>query len=134
MDAWTSRGLTVAQAADLIGITRNHLDQIVKTIGPMADLVSAKHRHRRYFSRRDIAVLRIAYAMERFGTTWLFAMSDAIEAVDAGVRGDQHLVIQCNRSLPRAKRSITDRDIERLQIEQPTLLVPAGRIVEECRA
>jgi hypothetical protein len=130
----TCRDLTVAEAAELIGLSRNHLDQIIHVIGPMAELVSYKDDNRRYFSRRDCAVLKIARIFERFGMTWLFAIADALEVVDANTQPDEHVILTCNRTMPHVRRKIADRDIERLQIEEATLLVPAGRIVATINA
>lgn len=128
------RDMTVAEAADAIGVSRNHLDQIIHVIGPMADLVSYKDNCRRYFSRRDCAVLKIARIFERFGKTWLFAIADALELVDANPQPDEHVILTCGRSMPRVRRTIPDREIARLQVNEATLIVPAGRIVADINA
>ncbi|MHA6645650.1 hypothetical protein [Mesorhizobium sp. A623] len=100
----------------------------------MADLVSAKDKNRRYFSRTDCAVLKLARIFERFGMTWLFAISGALEAVDAKPQPDEHVIVTCGRSMPRVRRKIADQDVSRVLIDTATLIVPAGRIVADLAA
>jgi len=128
------RDIPVARAAELIGITRGHLDLIIHKAGPTADLVSTKDKNRRFFSKRDIAVLKIAHVFERFGMTWLFAIADALEVVDTNPRPDEHVIVTCRRSLPRVRRKLNDREVNRLPVEEATLIVPAGRIVADLTA
>ncbi|ODT06978.1 MAG: hypothetical protein ABS58_09315 [Mesorhizobium sp. SCN 65-20] len=129
---WTSRDFTVAECAALSGIHRANIDLIIHRAKGCEVLFSEKRGYRRWFSPRDIAVLRIAFEFERGGRSWLSALGTAFDHLQEPPPADALLVL--TPAPVRASggpRIISDRDVPRLPIERSTLLVPIGKIVAE---
>lgn len=122
---WTTRTLEADDAARACGVSRNHLRVILHRIGPMIDLVSTKTGRHRFFSRQDIATLALARILERFGVTWLFAVADAMTVLERPPDADAVMILRLGRSMPRPVR-----DTPSLPVDEPTLVIPIGRIVQ----
>lgn len=80
--AWTSRDVTVAEAARVVGLHRSHLDVIISRNREIDTLFSEKRKGRRWFSAKDITVLRVAFELERAGRNWLTALAQAFEHLE----------------------------------------------------
>ncbi|MGL3605758.1 hypothetical protein ACSV9I_04535 [Rhizobium sp. G187] len=91
--AWTSRDLTVAEAARVVGLSRAHLDVVVSRNRDIDVLFSEKKRGRRWFSPKDIAVLRTAVELERAGRNWTTAIAQAFEHLEHPPPPDALLVV-----------------------------------------
>ncbi|MGB3500983.1 MAG: hypothetical protein WBA44_05110 [Mesorhizobium sp.] len=125
---WHERSYARPDAARMIGISLNHLDVIIHQNRDLVDLFSGKVGSRRLFSIQDIATLKVAHSLERFGLPWLQAIAEAFNRLERPPPEDLLLVLTVGRSLPVVRRTISDRDVPRLPVEQSTLLVPIGRI------
>ncbi|MFD1744052.1 hypothetical protein ACFSE1_01125 [Rhizobium helianthi] len=127
--AWTSRDFSVAEAAQCVGLHRTHLDVIISRANPLATLFSEKRKGRRWFSVRDITVLRIAYELERAGRAWNTAIAQAFEHTGTQPPPDALLVV------PVASVSATSgRVLTGLPDPLPSssfITVPIGRIAAE---
>lgn len=126
---WTHRAYSRAQAAERLGITVNHLDVLTHRMKGIETLFSGKEGRNRVFSLQDICILKLAYTLERFGQSWLVAVSDAFEWLQRIPDSDAVLICTIGRSLPKPRRIIPDRDVERLPVDEATLLIPIGKIV-----
>ncbi|WP_413709374.1 hypothetical protein [Rhizobium sp. Rhizsp82] len=82
MAEWTDRAFTVAEAAAMSGLNRAHLDVIVSRARSCDVLFSERRNGRRWFSPKDITVLRLAHEIERAGQTWLTALARAFHHLD----------------------------------------------------
>ncbi|MGO7965277.1 hypothetical protein ACC720_17630 [Rhizobium ruizarguesonis] len=91
--AWTSRDFTVAEAAQLAGLHRAALDNVVSRTKPLAPLYSEKRKGRRWFSAKDITVLRVAYELERAGRNWPTAIAQAFQHLATPPPEDALLVV-----------------------------------------
>ncbi|MFG1399906.1 MerR family transcriptional regulator [Roseixanthobacter pseudopolyaromaticivorans] len=86
-DYWRQdRAFSQREAADLAGLHYSTLRDWLAD-GP-TDLVSARAHGRRWFSARDILVLRLAHELVRGGYTVLTAIAAAFEHVDQVQPGD----------------------------------------------
>ncbi|KHJ54540.1 hypothetical protein LA66_14005 [Aureimonas altamirensis] len=128
---WTTRDLTVAEAAELCGFSRARLDVIIGRLDGAQTLFSAKKGGRRWFSPRDVSVLAVAHELERFGSTWLAAVGAAYEALQDEPAEDAILVATLAKTMPTITRTINDRDVSRLNVDKTTLLIPHGRLVAD---
>lgn len=130
--AWTSRDLTVAEAALYAGLHRASLDVIISRAKGAEVLFSEKRKHRRWFSQRDVCVLRIAFELERAGRNWLAALSAAFDHLEHPPPSDALLVAPAviKRGCGRP-RLISDRDAGRLPFDVSTIVIPIGRICAE---
>ncbi|RUU92802.1 hypothetical protein EOB59_05440 [Mesorhizobium sp. M7A.F.Ca.MR.176.00.0.0] len=130
--AWTSRGFTVAEAAQLAGLHRSALDVIIHRARHVSVLWSEKRATRRWFSPRDICVLRIAHELERSGRSWLMSIGTAFDNLEHPPTADTLLVapavIRRGCGLPRV---IPERDANRLPFDVSTIVVPFGRICND---
>ena len=135
---WDRRDLTVAEAAALSGIHRANIDLIVHRAKDCDVLFSEKRGRNRWFSPRDVAVLRIAYECERAGQTWLNALARAFEHLQEPPAADAVMVFRANSVSAFSGRIIPDRDVERLPVDEAIVLIPIGKIVsgitERCAA
>lgn len=131
MTAWSTRDFTVAEAAELCGLSLGHFRVILHRNRHIQTLFSEKRQGRRWFSLKDICVLRIGHVLERFGRTYLMGISDAFENLDQPPDAEAVMVLTLGRSLPVPRRIISDRDVPRLPVDEGTLLVPIGRIVAD---
>ncbi|MBN7759984.1 hypothetical protein JYP52_02460 [Nitratireductor aquibiodomus] len=125
---WQHRQFTAREAAHLCGLSRGQLDIIIHRNRAVADLFSAKVGTRRLFSLRDICVLRLAHILERFGRTWLFAISDAFEVLEDPPPRAAMISVRLGRSLPTPTNYRPERPLD-----EPTLLIPVGKIVHELK-
>ncbi|QND59847.1 hypothetical protein [Mesorhizobium huakuii] len=95
-------------------------------------LFTEKRGTKRWFSVKDIAVLRIAHELERSGRSWLMAIGQAFDHLERPPDPDALLiapaVIRRGCGLPRIVR---DRDVPRLNFERSEIVIPIGRIVSE---
>lgn len=128
---WDRRDLTVAEAAALSGIHRANIDLIVHRAKDCDVLFSEKRGRNRWFSPRDVAVLRIAYECERAGQTWLSALARAFEHLQEPPAADAVMVFRANSVSASSGRVIPDRDVERLPVDEATVLIPVGKIVAD---
>lgn len=132
MNGWTTRGWTAAEAAALCGLHRSQLDLLIHRAKHVSTLFCEKRGSRRWFSLRDISVLRIAFDLERAGRTWLTAIGAAFDNLEHPPAADALLiapaVIKRACGLPRI---ICDRDVPRLNFERSEIIVPIGRIVAD---
>lgn len=135
---WISRDFTVAECAAVSGIHRANIDLIVHRAKDCDVLFSEKRGRNRWFSPRDIAVLRIAYECERAGQTWLTALARAFEHLQDQPAADAVMVFRANSVSAVSGRLIPDRDVERLPVDEAIVLIPVGKIVagiiERCDA
>ncbi|WPZ13623.1 hypothetical protein T8J41_15935 [Nitratireductor rhodophyticola] len=125
---WELRDFSVGEAAELCGLSEGHLKVIIHRNRAIADLFSGKHGSRRLFSLRDIAVIRLAHVLERFGRTWLFAISDAFEVLEDPPPRTAMLSMRLGRSLPTPTNYRPERPLD-----EPTLLIPIGKIVHDLK-
>ena len=131
MTAWTLRDITVAEAAKLCGLHRKHLDMIVRRNRACEALFTEKRKGRRWFSARDVCVLRLAYECERAGDNWLTAIARAFEFLQAEPPPDAVLVFPATSTSSRSGRIISDRDVPRVQVAETVVLIPIGRICSD---
>jgi|GEM_PF-1202305 len=127
--AWTSRSFTVAEAAQLAGLHRAHLDVIVNRAKDLDVLFSERRKSRRWFSKKDIAVLRLGYELERAGRDWATALAQAFEHLTHPPPPDAWLIVPVMSVSTRSGRVITG-----LPDPIPTASIaafPIGKIVEE---
>lgn len=129
MTAWSARDFSVAEAAKLCGFSEAHFRVILHRNKPIQTLFSEKRSGRRWFSRKDICVLKVGHVLERFGRTYLMGIADAFDRLERPPPEDTIIVLTLGRSLPQCRRMISDRDVPRLPVGEATLLVPIGRIV-----
>lgn len=130
---WDRRDFTVAEAAALSGIHRASIDLLIHRAKGVSTLFSEKRGRNRWFSPRDIAVLRIAFELERGGRNWLTAIGAAFDNLYEGPQSVDALLIapavqKRGCGLPRI---ISDRDVPRLNFERSEIIIPIGRIVAE---
>ncbi|MDW9682473.1 MerR family transcriptional regulator [Sinorhizobium meliloti] len=126
-DPWRERAYSVGEAATLAGIRRSTLD--VWCIRQPHELFSEKRGHRRWFSPRDIAVLRMARELERGGMVLLTAIACAYEHMQEPPAADAVFVIPAGKLSPRSGWFISDRDVPRLAVDKSIILIPIGQLV-----
>lgn len=130
--AWTRRDFTVAEAAQLCGLPRASLDVLIHRARDVAVLFTEKRGSRRWFSLKDICVLRIAFELERSGRNWLTAIGVAFDNLEHPPPADALLIAPAViRRACGSPRIICDRDVPRLIFERSTVVVPIGRIVAD---
>ncbi|MBU2483895.1 MAG: hypothetical protein KKG78_02330 [Alphaproteobacteria bacterium] len=127
--AWTSRDLTVARAAQIVGLSRAHLDVIISRNKNLEILFSEKRKGRRWFSVRDIAVLRIAFELENAGRNWLSAIATAFDNLQEPPAADALLIAPAVRKRACGLPYIADRPPD--VFERSEVIIPIGRIVAE---
>ncbi|MCO5145539.1 MAG: hypothetical protein M9895_05085 [Aquamicrobium sp.] len=125
---WHRRTYSADDAARLCGVSRNHLDVILHRSGPMIDLVSEKVGRNRLFAPADIAVIAVAHQIERAGRSWLQAIGIAFEHLEDPPPIDAILVAPVPGKGCGPTRIIADRDVSRLQVDRPLILIPIGAI------
>ncbi|MDX1015347.1 MerR family transcriptional regulator [Sinorhizobium medicae] len=126
-DPWRERAYSVGEAATLAGLRRSTLD--MWCIRQPVELFSEKRGHRRWFSPRDIAVLRLAHELERAGMVLLTAIACSYEHMKEPPATDAIFVIPAGKLSPRSGRFIPDRDVPRLVVNKSLILIPAGQLV-----
>lgn len=126
---WTSRDLTVAEAARVVGLSRAHLDVIIHRTKPLQDLYSAKRKGGRFFSPKDITVLRVALELERAGRNWTTAIAQAFQHLENPPPRDALLVVPVGSVSCTSGRMLTG-----LPDPLPSasfITIPIGRIAAE---
>lgn len=93
MPHWTAREFTRSEAADLAGLNVNTLDVIIHRTKPLQSLYSERRRGGRFFSTKDITVLRVAQELERAGRNWTTAIAQAFEHLEHPPPADALLVV-----------------------------------------
>jgi hypothetical protein len=129
MTAWSLRAFTRAEAAALCGLHVKSVDILIHRARHVSALFCEKRGSRRWFSLRDICVLRIAFELERAGRTWLTAIGAAFDNLEHPPPEDALLIAPAVQKracgLPRI---ISDRDVPRFIFERSEIIVPIGRI------
>lgn len=131
MPGWSSRDFTVAEAAAMSGMHRANIDIIIHRAKGCEVLVSEKRKYRRWFSPRDISVLRVGHELERAGRNWLTALAQALEHLEHPPPPDAVLVVPAMSVSATSGKIISDRDVPRLPVEASTVLIPIGKIVAD---
>jgi hypothetical protein len=90
---WQDRVFTRAEAASLSGLHPVTLDVVLHRGKPLAPLYSEKRKGRRWFSPKDITVLRVAYELELAGRNWPTAIAQAFEHLATPPPADALLII-----------------------------------------
>ncbi|WP_104822756.1 hypothetical protein [Rhizobium sp. NXC24] len=129
MADWTTRDFTVAEAADMAGLHRATLDVIIHRARDLEVLFSEKRKSRRWFSPRDIAVLRIGYELERAGRDWATALAQAFEHLGQPPPSDALLIIPIMSVSARSGRIVTG--LADLVPTASMAVVPIGSIVAD---
>ncbi|QIA23104.1 hypothetical protein [Mesorhizobium sp. AA22] len=131
MNAWTHRAYTRDECAVLCGMPRGSLDVLTHRARDVSVLFTEKRGTKRWFSVKDICVLRIAHELERAGRSWLMAIGAAFDNLQHPPPADALLiapaVIRRGCGLPRI---ISDRDVPRLNFERSEIIVPIGLICQ----
>lgn len=131
---WRERAFTQDEAAKLSGLHPVTLRSIVHRARDIDVLFSEKRKTRRFFSPRDITVLRIGYELERAGRTWLTAIAMAFEHTEHPPPDDALLLVR-GKSVSAFSGVIIDEDeLARLAIEESIIVIPVGKLVAEVRA
>jgi len=135
MFEWTARFFSRDEAAGVCGMPRGSLDSLIHRARDAAVLFCEKRGSRRWFSPKDITVLRVAYDLERGGMSWLMAIGQAFDNLERPPPPDALLVgpvvIKRGCGLPRM---IADRDVPRQQFEVSTFICPIGKIAADVQS
>lgn len=127
---WHRRDFTVAEAAALSGIHRASIDLLIHRAKDVDTLFSEKRGSRRWFSLRDIAVLRIAFELERSGRTWLTAIGTAFDNLYEGPPPADALLIA-----PAVQKRACGLPYITIQppavFERSEIVIPIGRIIAD---
>lgn len=127
--SWTAREFAVAEAASVAGIHRAHLDVIISRASGADVLFSEKRKHRRWFSPKDITVLRLAHELERAGRNWLTAIAQAFEHLGQPPPPDAVLIIPTMSISARSGRVLTG--LPKPLPSESFAVLPIGRIAAE---
>lgn len=93
MPHWTAREFTRSEAADLAGLNVNTLDVVIHRTKPLQSLYSERRKGGRFFSPKDITVLRVALELERAGRNWPTAIAQAFQHLEHPPPSDALLVV-----------------------------------------
>lgn len=127
---WDRRDFTVAEAAALSGIHRANVDLLIHRAKDVSTLFSEKRGRNRWFSVRDIAVLRIAFELEQAGRNWLTAIGTAFDNLYGGPPDSGALLIApAVRKRACGLPYISARPPA--MFERSEIIIPIGRIVAE---
>ncbi|WP_417426258.1 terminase TerL endonuclease subunit [Hoeflea sp.] len=77
----------------MAGVHRAHIDVIINRAKPLEVLFSERRKGRRWFSAKDIAVLRIAHELGRAGRLWNTAIAQAFTHLEHPPPRDAILII-----------------------------------------
>ncbi len=134
--AWNTRDFTVAEASQIAGLHRAALDVVISRAKPFASLFSQKLAHRRWFSPRDIAVLRLGYELERAGRNWPTAIAQAFEHLGQPPPLDAILIVPVMSVACTSGRVLTGLTVPLVPSES-MIVLPIGRIsadiIERCQ-
>lgn len=127
---WDRRDFTVAEAAALSGTHRAHIDLLIHRAKEIDTLFSEKRGRNRWFSLRDICVLRVAFELERSGRTWLIAIGTAFDhLVDEPPEPDALLIV------PAVQKRACGLPYVATQppavFERSEIIIPIGRIAAD---
>jgi hypothetical protein len=127
---WDRRNLTVAEAAAMSGIRRSQVDLLIHRAKAVETLFSEKRGSRRWFSPRDVCVLRIAFELERSGRNWLTAIGTAFDNLFDGPPEPDALLIA-----PAVQKRACGLPYIAKQppavFERSEIIIPIGRIVAD---
>lgn len=125
---WDRRDFTVAEAAALSGTHRANIDLLIHRAKAVETLFSERRGRNRWFSVRDICVLRLAFELERSGRTWLTAIGTAFDNLYEGPPPADALLIA-----PAVQKRACGLPYVATQppavFERSEIIVPIGRIV-----
>lgn len=127
--AWTTRDLSVAEAAHVVGLPRKHLDVIISRTRAVSVLYSEKRKGRRWFSPRDIAVLRVAMDLERGGRHWATAIAQAFEHLEHPPPHGALLIVPAASVSARSGRVVIG--LPNPLPSDAFITIPIGKLVEE---
>jgi len=124
LHSWHDRAYSAEEAASLAGIKRATLDV---WLSRHRGVVFSERRHaRRWFSPRDIMLLRLAVELERCGLRVGEALRAALLALDEKPKPDAMLLVAGKGTL-----TISASDIAALPIDTTQTLIPVGRLAAE---
>jgi hypothetical protein len=127
---WDRRDFTVAEAAALSGLHRASVDLLIHRAKDVSTLFSEKRGRNRWFSPRDIAVLRIAFELESSGRNWLTAIGAAFDNLyDGPPEPDALLIAPAVQKRACGLPYIASRPPA--TFERSEVIIPIGRIVAE---
>lgn len=133
--AWADREFTRAEAAQLTGLHPKTLDVIIHRANGLEALFSERRKGRRWFSPKDIAVLRIGYELNRAGRNWNVAIAQAFEHLAAQPPGDAILITPVLSVSPRSGRVLSG--LSGLPGDASMIVLPIGKtaadIVAACK-
>lgn len=133
---WTVRDFTRAEAAKMAGLHLATLDVVIHRAKPFASLFSERRKGRRWFSPKDIAVLRLGYEVERGGRNWPTAIAQAFEHLGQPPPPDSVLVVPVMSVACTSGRVLTGLTVPLLPSESMAVF-PIGRIaadiIERCQ-
>ncbi|QKK15612.1 hypothetical protein [Rhizobium indicum] len=127
--SWTAREYAVAEAARVAGIHRAHLDVIINRTKPLSPLFSEKRKGRRWFSAKDITVLRVAYELDRAGRNWPTAIAQAFEHLATPPPGDALLVVPVLSVSSTSGRMLSGLPV--LPGSSSMIVLPVGKITDD---
>ncbi|NRQ18763.1 hypothetical protein [Ensifer sesbaniae] len=130
--AWETRDYTVAEAANLAGLHRATLDVVVHRARHLDVLFSERRKHRRWFSAKDICVLRVGYELERTGRDWATALAQAFEHLSQPPPSDALLVVPAMSVSARSGRVVAG--LSDLIPTASFIVLPLGKIAAEIQA
>lgn len=93
MPTWNAREYTRSEAARVAGFNESTLGVILHRTKPLQDLYSAKRKGSRFFSPKDITVLRVALELERAGRNWPTAIAQSFQHLERQPQPDALLVV-----------------------------------------
>lgn len=129
MPTWNAREYIRSEAARVAGFNESTLGVILHRTKPLQDLYSGKLKGGRFFSPKDITVLRVALELERAGRNWNTAIAQAYQHLGTQPPPDALLVV------PVASVSHTSgRVLTGLPDPLPSssfITIPIGRIAAE---
>lgn len=126
---WTAREFAVAEAALVAGIHRAHLDVIIHRTRDVDVLFSERRKGRRWFSPRDITIIRLAHELERAGRNWLTAIAQAFEHLAQPPPPEALLIVPVMSVSARSGRVVTG--LADLIPSESFVVLPIGRIAAE---
>lgn len=126
---WTAREYTRAEAAALAGMPEGSLDSLIHHARDVSVLFSEKRKGRRFFSLRDIAVLRVAHELVHAGRNWLTALGSAYEHLERQPPPDAMIIAPAVISRACGPPIIAHH--LPTTVDRSLVIVPVGRIVAD---
>jgi len=128
--SWTERAFTRAEAANMAGLHLTTMDVVIHRAKPLAALFSERRKGRRWFSPKDIAVLRLGYELERAGRNWLTAIAQSFEHLGQPPPPDAILIVPVMSVACTSGRMLTGLSVP-LTPSQSMAVFPIGKIVAD---